>query len=268
MPVVDYRGGVLDFRLGIDQGTSASKTAAMIWDWLKQPGRDYDALVLPNGINFGQMLTEHDQTSADSIKGREQYNLAFNTTVMKRPCALWNAQYEFEYFGDVLDEDISMNLSGDITVKPPNVAGGYVYQVPRKGFGPLKTRVIRVTAGKMPAWLVLFHELGHVKQYFEAGDAQWKIRLGDTNKIEADNLDDHEWPMCRDIGIPVRKHYKHNIFGFESIRKTYSAPTKAGAWKAASSKTLRVQLEADLKAEADRNAVDKPATGIYHAPGI
>ena len=264
MGVVRIKGeSILAFRLAIDEGLKSSRNANTIWNWLQKRENEYDVLVLGRGLEFGQMLTEGDQSGPDAERGRNHYLQVFGGNKIERPVVLWCPSYDFDYFGDV--EGVELGAAGDVKPIPVTKAGGYLWQQKGK-LGLQKVRVIRVTEGKMPAWVVLFHELGHVKQYFEAGGMRgWLERLKDTNLIEADNLADHEQPICRDIRIQIRAHYKHSALGFVDIVKKYSTGMSASAWKPAKTVALRTNVEAALKTEADDNRRAPKEKGIFHA---
>jgi hypothetical protein len=264
MTVKDIKGAsILAFRLALDEGLSRSRSAAQIWSWLQKSDREFDVIVLGRGLEFGQMLTEGDKSGPDAERGRQHYLQTFGGTTIARPVVLWNPHYDFDYFGDV--DGVEIGAAGDIKPIEARRAGGYVYQQKGK-MGIARVRVIRVTAGKMPAWVVLFHELGHVKQYFEAGGLSgWQGRLHDTNAIEADNLADHEHPICRDLRLPVRAHYKHSALGFADVVQKYSSGMNVNAWKSAADVAARARIETALKAEADTNSLATPDRGIFHA---
>ena len=264
MPVKNIKGqSQIAFKMAIFEGIKQSRTAHTIWTWLEKEGakREFDVMLLDPGENFGQMLTEGDQSSPDAERGRARYLKDFGGDTLPRPAVLWNPRYDFEYYGDVAG--VTVNASGDMVPEPTSKPGGYHYQYKGK-FGTQKIRVVRVTRAFMPAWIVLFHELGHVKQYFEGGDlAAWKSRLGDTNGIEAENLAKHENPMCVETKKPVRAHYKHNVYGFDGLVQAYGTGQKINAWKQADTVGARAVLEASLKSEATLNSAAKSDAGIY-----
>src|SRR5262245_45647439 len=104
MPVKEIKGSSpLAFKQAIFEGIRQSRTAHSIWTWLEKEGdkREFDVLVLTAGENFGQMLTEGDQSSPDADRGRTKYLQEFRVNSLPRPVVLWNPKYDFEYFGDV-----------------------------------------------------------------------------------------------------------------------------------------------------------------------
>lgn len=95
-----------------------------IWAWLQPPGRDVDVLVLARGMNFGQMLTEPDQSGEYVIKGRAEYRAAFGKNVIDRPSVLRNRHYDFDYCGEV--EGVKMAGHGSMQPMPASAPGGHV----------------------------------------------------------------------------------------------------------------------------------------------
>ena len=262
MPVVNLKGGRdMAFKLAVFEGIKQSRTANSIWTWLQRTGmeRNFDVVVLQDQDKFGQMLTETDRSGPDAVRGRNRALQQLGGQTLARPVVLWNPNYKFTYYGDV--KGVKFNTAGDAVSERARARGGYYYQ----WSSSFHARVIRVTESLMPAWIVLFHELGHVKQYFEGGsEGAWTVRLNDTNAIEAENLIKHENPICTETSRSIRAHYKHSIHGFSDLAQRYSVGQKVNAWKCATSVTDRKILEEQLKAEADQSTLNNPASGIYH----
>ncbi len=264
MPVVNLKGGRnVAFNIAKFEGIKQSRTALNLWTWLDKDneGRDFDVVVLADTDNFGQMLTESDQSGPDAERGRLRALEALGRKTIERPVVLWNPSYAFPYYGDV--KGVTFNSSGDTKAEPTKSTEGYYYQY-KSGIATLEARVIRVTKSQMPAWIVLYHELGHVKQYFDCGGADgWERRLSDTSSIEAENLTKHENPICVETNRAIRAHYKHSIYGFNDLIQQYSFGKKANAWKESDNRNERAALEKELEREANQSAKDKPETGIY-----
>lgn len=264
MPVVNLKGGRdMAFKTAIYEGMKQSRTAYNLWTWLDKDGegRDFDVVVLADTDNFGQMLTESDQSGPDAVRGRQCALEALGGNTIVRPTVLWSPSYAFTYYGDV--KGVAFNSSGDTIAERTKSTGGYYYQY-KLGKATHEVRVIRVTKSQMPAWIVLYHELGHVKQYFDCGGADgWRRRLSDTSSIEAENLAKHENPICVETSRAIRAHYKHSIYGFNDLKQRYSFGKKANAWKESDNPIERTALEKELEREANQSAKDKPETGIY-----
>jgi len=175
------------------------------------------------------MLTESDQPGVDASAGRARFEHTFSEKKIAYPVVLWNPYYKFEYFGDV--EGAVLDRGGSVTVRREQaLKPGDPYYHHVKGMITIKIPVVLMVDATMPSWLVLFHELGHVKQYYESGgEAGWNKKLGDVAAIEADNLKRHENPICRDLKLPIRAHYKHMSFGFTNLLQMYASDTKKPA---------------------------------------
>ncbi|NOQ81392.1 MAG: hypothetical protein GQ548_02540 [Methylophaga sp.] len=84
--------------------------------------------------------------------------------------------------------------------------------------------------------IVLLHEMGHCKQWLENEPHGYEalVHSGDAgvSKIEADNLERHESPVAKQLGLPVRSHYKHfpgsGVEGALEVKETYAGVVKKG----------------------------------------
>lgn len=68
----------------------------------------------------------------------------------------------------------------------------------------------------VPALVCLFHELGHAKQFHEnkiwyQSAVKTKDAMGVAYQIEYDNLQKHEDPLMREMGLPIRKRYEFYV---------------------------------------------------------
>jgi len=256
MGIVKIHGNdILAFRLALDAGARTS-TGLRIKTFLSQGEREYDVVILSAGEIFGQMMTKDDPDGEEVQKAKAVYERHTGTRLLPRPTVFWCPDYEFEYFGDV----DGIRLQTDGSVFPRTLAelrpGDYYYQY-KVGSNLIKVPVVRYTKGKMPPWVVLYHELGHVKQYFQAGvnnkkntsqlDDAWRTRLSNTDAIEAENLADHENPICVETGLSERRHYKHMGNGMYRVIEAY-AGKKAPALRVASDPRTRVTMDQQLRA--------------------
>lgn len=251
-------------------GLKQSKTAMKIFTYLEKPKLPFDVIILSRGENYGQMLTDQDQSGAEAVVARDKYNEHFGTRTIARPTVLWNPFYDFEYFGDVTgvrltpDGQIYPKLLGELK------SGDYYYQYKTTGkfARTIKVPVVRCTLSTMPAWIVLYHELGHVKQYFEGGNNAvntWIEKLKDTASIEADNLDRHENPICKEAQLGIREHYKHMRIGFDAVLSAYTG-AKAPAFRTSPSPMQRAIDDATLRQQAQQNASTGADTGFFVTP--
>lgn len=261
MPIAALQGNNEAFELALHEGLRVSRTALLIWRYLQTPGRDFDVVTLGANEMFGQMLMDADRAGEDAVRGQQKYremNGLDKADPMPRPAVLWNPKWNFEYFGDC--KGVTVNARGDVI----EAKSEYVYKVKKKGLQQ-SFNVIRVTKSVMPPWVVLFHELGHMKQYFEGGSASaWEARLPDSAGIEEDNLERHERPICREIGLPVRAHYKHNVFGFADVKQRYGGGSKASAWVEANSVQDRLLKETEIASQATTHQ-QAPGDGFHFA---
>jgi len=264
-----YGTDKLAFRLALDAGARTT-TGLRISTFLAKGGRDYDVVVLSTGENYGQMMTKDDPDGEEVQKAKAVYERHTGTRVIARPTVFWCPDYDFEYFGDV--DGISMQSDGSVfTKKVPELKPGEYYYQYKAGATMIKVPVVRYTMGKMPSWVVLYHELGHVKQYFQPGennqknaaqlDTLWRSRLTDTDGIEAENLAEHENPICIETGLSVRKHYKHMGNGMYRIAEAYVG-NKAPALRVASDRNARVVDDGVLHASVGN---DKNQAGFFRA---
>jgi hypothetical protein len=78
-------------------------------------------------------------------------------------------------------------------------------------------------------------------------DDAWSKRLSNTDAIEAENLADHENPICVETGLSERRHYKHMGNGMYRVIEAY-AGKKAPALRVASDPRTRVTMDQKLRA--------------------
>jgi hypothetical protein len=60
----------------------------------------------------------------------------------------------------------------------------------------------------MPSWMVLGHEIGHYWHYVNTVWFVQFLRSDDIAGIERENLKDHEEPMLKAAGLPIRHQYQ------------------------------------------------------------
>ena len=251
-------------------------TGQAISIFLAKAGRNFDVVVLPNGSTFGQMMVDSDPDSPEARNARDAYEGHTNTRTIARPTVFWCADYRFEYYGDV--DGVRTDAAGSIYPRVPAdvPAGGLLYKAAtgKMVLGKpqvLDVPVVRYTKGQMPPWLVLFHELGHVKQFYAPGftdmallDAAWAARLLNTAAIEAENLASHENPLCRETAIAERMHYKHMSNGMSDVNSKYEALTLKPALRVATSPVERATQDNELALLVAANAARGP--GFFAKP--
>jgi hypothetical protein len=219
-----YGTNPLAYEIALARG-KITQTGRMIHQYLNTQQRPYDVVVLPVGSTYGQMMVDSDPLSPETEKARAEYKKHTGTTVLAGPTVFWCPDYSFTYYGDV--KGIGMQQDGTLVPKRNNqlISGDYYYKYPTS-FRPVEVPVVRYTKSLMPPWIVLFHELGHTKQYYSNTPANWDIRLQNTDDIEAENLALHEQPICTEATLAIRAHYKHMVNGFEFIASAYREKKK------------------------------------------
>jgi hypothetical protein len=235
MAVVNVCGDRNIFEIALAKGKNY-QTGAAIARYLEDDARSFDVYVLPRGDKFGEMLAQAEVErnglvdNPDTNPGYSYLRREFNAITLDRPAVLWNPYHADEYVGGILG--LMVDLNGQL--KPPSAVtlgdrgvfdSCYVW-VPETvtiGVGvpraPNRTEVLPAVLGytvKMPPYIVLFHELGHIKQYYEGTAEQWTTKLAaPLREIEKDNLNRHEGPLLTNANLPVRSEYN---FRAENVR--------------------------------------------------
>ena len=257
-------GNSAEYEAAIEAGRKGS-TAKSILTYLDHQDRPFDVVVIPKGLTYGQMLTHRDASGPEVLLAREAYKQAFGqaqddsrTMQIVRPTVFWCPDYKFEYYGDVVGctQDMSGSMKPKKTVAELAI-GEYYYRYYSNMMGrtnKFEVPVVRYTKGFMAPWIVLFHELGHVKQYYEAGgEGGWVVRLANTDGIEADNLLRHENPICKETNIAIRLHYKHMANGMGDINAAFATDKKKPALRVSNSPVERIKMDGELLYSAKYN---------------
>ncbi len=245
MSVRNVYGNAGDYNTALARG-GVTTTGKTINAFLAAPDREFDVVVLPSGSLYGQMMVENDPVSPETEQARSEYQKHARSRVLARPTVFWCPDYDFTYCGDV--SGVSMQGDGTVTTKtmPQLVHGDYYYKYPNGQFGSVSVPVVRYTRSEMPPWVVLYHEIGHVKQYYSGTPQRWNQRLQDTDEIEADNLRLHENPLCLNANIAIRAHYKHMVNGFGIVASAYAVPNKRPALRISPDSRRRIQDDQEL----------------------
>jgi len=246
MSVVNVYGDKLKYEIALGR-IKVTENGKLVLQHLESPDHEFDIVVLPNGSTYGQMMVEQDPISEETTRARAEYFKHTRSNVIERPTVFWCPDYSFTYYGDV--SGIRMMDDGTVTTKQVNslVAGDYYYKYANGRFPPVQLPVVRYTKSEMPPWIVLHHELGHVKQYYSGTPQAWVLRLADTAQIEAENLALHENPICRNAGIAIRAHYKHMVNGFGIVAAAYAIEKKRPALRVSTSSKDRTRDDAELE---------------------
>ncbi len=246
-----------DYQLAYEKGRGIS-ACEEIRQYLTDQSRPFDVVVIKKGSTYGQMLTDSDKSGAEVRDARKDYKEGFGTAqddsatmTIVRPTVFWCPDYTFEYYGDVKGCD---ELLGEIVPKAKPGPGDFYYKYKKETKVPGRTMttypvvpVVRYTVSTMAPWIVLYHELGHVKQYYEAGgELGWNAKLTNVAAIEADNLLRHENPICKQVTIAIRENYKHMPKGMEAVNQKYGTPALKEAIIKATDGLDRLRKEALL----------------------
>ncbi len=188
---------------------------------LEKSGFEYDVVILGQGKYYRQMLVECDNSGPGGA--RTEYATLFGKQTIDRPTVFWNFEYQLPYLGDICGVR-RMSLSGhELTAATDSSTGHWKERIVQGR--RVKSPIIISQRCFMPSWLVLYHELGHVIQYYvptewpskrfahsnltfeQMLDSNWGNRLNNIPEIEQDNLDWHERPLCREAKLPERVYY-------------------------------------------------------------
>lgn len=246
----------------LETGKAKSRICREIMEFLAADTRPFDVILLEPEEKYGQMLTESDTSGEQAVRARAKFSGAFDEKKIGYPVVLWNPYYQFNYFGNV--EGLEVNPSGALTPRKESaIRSGDPYLQHVGKFSTIKIPAVLMVDSTMPSWVVLYHELGHVKQYYEAGgEAAWKKKLAKVAAIEADNLKRHENPICVDVKLPIRAHYKHMSLGLEGVLQTYGSKTKQPALiREASLDRLKARKN-ELLRQATENEAQQRKSGV------
>jgi hypothetical protein len=249
MSIRNLWGSRFAYDMALNRGKK-TPTGRAILVFLEQGNRLFDVVVLRNGSVYGQMMIEDDPPGEETERARDEYFIYMRTRSLPKnpyiPTVFWCPDYTFVYYGDVS----GIGMLDDGTVFPKKladlVAGDFFYTYQPTPAAFVDVPVVRYTRSEMAPWAVLFHELGHVKQFYSGLPATWLLRLRDTAEIEAENLAQHENPMCLEADIAIRAHYKHMENGFVFIAGTYAFPAKKPALRISSSRQQRIKDDLEL----------------------
>lgn len=183
------------------QCKTRSATARQILQYLEKKPYGYDIIILKDDEEFGQMMAPTGSTGTDLFDDKDKKHALYRRLTGKisidRPVVLWNPKFKFNYYSDV--QGLEDNGPTEVNLKLI-YSGKKVPYVMTYGKGNKeKARIICATSNFMPPEITLFHELGHVKQYFESYRYQWINFTDDLIRLEADNLARHEHPISKTL---------------------------------------------------------------------
>jgi hypothetical protein len=241
---MDFR--VLSANKGVVAGHAAAKT---VDDALKKAGskpcRDivdylgsgriqFDIFILPSHIMNGSMNSVTDDGGDTGNDAKRCYTGA-GLVWLERPTVFWNPSCSVKIYSDVSGV-VDVGQVGFRRMTPKEAPRGtgertLVYRKPAraKGLSPIDKVVILGAEVVLDPWIVLMHELGHMKQYFTvarslrqpAHDPQvetaWGVKAFGVNSCEPENLELHENPITKfHCASQYRRRYYHDGFHFGS----------------------------------------------------
>ncbi len=207
----------LEFDVAYNYGRGF-KTGRRIHERLKllnDCGLGYDVILLPGTADEGRMMARQDFSNLTDVLVKTYTDNFKGSNNVERPVVLWNPAYLMEYLGDMCGVRVLNNFGKDLYRSiNKNCCFWSLSTGPKKEEQP---HIIAQSAW-LPSWVVLYHELGHVLQYyseildigvpagvdlekltkdrFNACDTAWQGRVRNLAKLEQENLDLNERPLC------------------------------------------------------------------------
>ena len=226
----------------------------------------FDIFLLPDENKNGSFNSLSDQLAPSSKVAKKTYEDG-GYSWLQRPTIFWNAGFSAKVYSDVTgvenyEEPVGFrrltqvkDIPGDkrtLILRTPSGRGGAQQAAaPKKALTAFQQRIadmaaknnatvgtslpsrsidkVVITAREivLPPWVVLMHELGHAKQYFElakrlnakAHDPEVETAWGDFafspgRSSEPDNVGRHEKPITDFLFNGHRKRYYHDAFHF------------------------------------------------------
>lgn len=210
-----------------------SKACKAITDYLTTIDAKFDIFILPQHIQNGSMNSISDsggQTGNDASRCYQQAGRQW----LERPTIFWNPSCSVRIYSEVKGvKDIGLvDFARMNTRDIPRGQGTQtlVYRKlnPGNRFAPHTDKVVILASEvTLDPWMVLFHELGHMKQYFTlaqsmnvkahdpALETAWGAKAFTPASCEPENLELHENPITEfHCAGQVRKRYYHDGFHF------------------------------------------------------
>jgi hypothetical protein len=223
-------------------GSRLTKTQESIWKFVTNVPEQFDVVIADNASTCPAytLFLEEAREGGPGFdpQALEAIQQVTGSRTIEVPTVVWAPSRPYTVYADAkgVRRDGSGKVLGLDLMNPPYAEPWERMRASEKRWiknKPLLTKggrsygriVVVVTKYDMPANLVLFHELGHVKQYFTSDYARGLMgkssfvskmtgRDSDIFAYEADNLRRHEHPMCREMLLPLRAHYKDDLSGW------------------------------------------------------
>lgn len=187
----------------------------------------FDIFILPNKVQNGSFNSITDKGGETGNDASQNYE-AGGYTWLERPTIFWNPTCSVKIYSDVTgvtDDEGVVGYKRD--VYPSKIGAKNLIHVDRtKKYGGVKV-VIKADEIVLPPWVVLMHELGHMKQYFElvrklnrpahdeTVESAWNaFATAPGRSSEPDNIERHEKPITQVHLRGYRKRYYHDAFHF------------------------------------------------------
>jgi hypothetical protein len=257
MAIVEVRGDKTVLEIALNDGRQISRTAQKIYAATVDDSLNQFDVIVDATMKNGCLAFEGYTTP----EARAIYKKHFNVDVIKRPTVIWNPRYDLECLCDLAGIRFNpANLPAHKSKKDARLLDGDILYKHRNTQRP----TLRATRWKLPAWVVLYHELGHAIQYFEAVVSKNARQRAEALAVkfgadfEADNLTRHENKICAESGLPVRKYYLSDMAAFEEYIGRYitDQAEKKLAIFIADNPTDRVAIERKLKESIKQNTGD------------
>lgn len=254
MAIVEIRGDETILQIALNDGRQISRTAQKIYaQTVDEPLNQFDVIVDATMKNGCLAFEGYTVPVARAI-----YKKHFGTDAIKRPTVIWNPRYDLECLCDVagVRYDRTNHPAQKSKAQARLQEGDILYK-----FNSQQRPTLRATKWSLPAWVVLYHELGHAIQYFETVASKNARQRSDALAIkfstdfEADNLTRHENKICAESGLPVRKYYLSDISAFDAyVSNRLSADEKKCSIFIAENPAARVAIERTLKESIKNNS--------------
>jgi hypothetical protein len=273
--------GIQQYIAAINQGKKYGAGLALHED-LNRREEDYDVVIAPKDyLNGAALFDRQTGVAANIIWGyiRKSKNLEgiltesgknSATPRLERPLIFWNPKMDVVMIGD--HNGITDDALNVVPVKKENAGKGMFVRTKLVGKNFITKRVIIYTRTILPAWLVLYHELGHIRQSFEkGGDASFLIYSQDTAAMESDNLARVEHPLCEQARIPKRASYMHLEMAIPLSGNLQQAALNAHKADfpivyVAQNQQERERIDRELQSEASANVGKDPSktVGLFY----
>lgn len=213
-----------------------SKPCKDISDWLTRVDAKFDIFILPPEIQNGSMNSVSD-SGGDSGSDATRNYARSGKRWLERPTVFWNPTCSVKIYSDVKGtkpKGVTDWTRMQLREIPPGEET-LVYRRVGNKYAPFLDEVVILAAEVvLDPWMVLFHELGHMKQYFTlaeqlnlsahapALERAWAAKAFSPASCEPENLDLHENPITKfHCAGQFRERYYHDGFHINNTDRNY-----------------------------------------------